>query len=53
MVANVKSPLFKMTPDIEENIKEDTISYPTIPINNIVSECFVVDVEETSINNWC
>ena len=47
MVANVGSPLFKVTPDVEEDIEEDNISNPTIPLNNIVSECLAVDVEET------
>ena len=47
MVANAESPLFKVTPEIEENIEEDNNSDPTIPLNNIVSECLAVDVEET------
>ena len=47
MVANVESPLFKVTPDVEEDIEEDNISNPSIPLNNIVSECIAVDVEET------
>jgi hypothetical protein len=51
MVANVESPLFKVTSNIEENIEEDNISDSTIPLNNIVSECLIVDVDETSINN--
>ena len=47
IVANAESPFFKVTPEIEENIEEYNISDPTIPLNNIVSECLVVDVEET------
>ena len=47
MVANAESPLFKVTPDVEENIEEDNISDPTIPLDNIVSECLAIDVEET------
>ena len=47
MITNVKSPLFKVTPKIEENIEEDNISDPTISLNNIVSECLAVDVEKT------
>ena len=51
MVTKAKSPLFKVTQVVEENIEEDKISNPTIPQNNIVNECFAVDVEEISINN--
>jgi hypothetical protein len=47
MVANAESPLFKVTPDVEENIEEDNISDPTIPLNNILSECLAIDVEDT------
>ena len=42
MVANIESPLFKVARDVEENIEEYNISDPTIPLNNIVSQCFVV-----------
>ena len=45
MVANIESPLFKVARDVEENIEEYNISDPTIPLNNIVSECFVVSEE--------
>ena len=48
MVANVKSSLFKVTPNVEENIEDDNISDPTIPLNNIIRECLIVDVDETS-----
>jgi hypothetical protein len=51
MVVNVESPIFKVTPNVEENIDKDNISDPTTPLNNIVSECLVVDVVETSINS--
>lgn len=54
MLANIESSLFKVTPDFEENIEEDNILDPTIPLNNIVSECLAVDVKIFFfINSWC
>lgn len=44
MLANVESSLFKVTANFEENIEEDNIIDPTIPLNNIVSKCLAVDV---------
>ena len=45
MEVNAESPLFTMNHDLEENVEEEDISHPTIPLMNVVEECLDVNVE--------
>ena len=45
MEVNAESPHFTMNHDLEENAKEEDISDPTIPLMNVVKECFDAIVE--------
>jgi hypothetical protein len=44
MEVNVESPLFTVNHDLEENVEED-VSVPTIPLMNVIEECFYANAE--------
>jgi hypothetical protein len=45
MEVNAESPLFTVNHDLEENVEEDDISDPTIPLMNVVEEGLDANVE--------
>jgi hypothetical protein len=45
MEVNAESPLFTVNHDLEENVEEDDISDPTIPLMNVFEECLDANVE--------
>ena len=45
MEVNVEFPLFIVNHNLEENVEEEDVSDPTIPLMNVVEECLDANVE--------